>query len=327
MLVRTKNLSGALTKSPRVHTNTPGEPPNGIILKITGEVWQAVQVTPRSANFGRVALTQADDAGLVRKVTVVSNVETPLNLTNLRSTNPAFRLESTVLEPGKKAEISVTLLKPLRTGSNYARIDADTGIPEQPTVQFTATAYLTPEVEAAPKQILLTSNRPRTTTRFITIRNEGKEQLKILEVSVSNPRIIAQVQDTSSLAVPRRAASTNGQDAKAKAGRSFKITLAIPADLKFSPTGEQVTVRTDNPRFPVLTVAIKERLPRATAARTRLAPSRPGTRSVGTPFGSRPPAGTDSVAPNTAAKPAAKRPTAKSVFDRQTPPKRPASGG
>lgn len=207
---------------------------------MTGVVWQAVQVTPRSANFGRMTADQVGDQPLVRTVTVENNVSDTLNLTNLRSNNPAFRLESKVLEPGKKAEVTVTLLTPLKSGNNYARIQADTGVAKMPELTFAASAYIMAEVEVTPPAITLQPNMNQKTTRFVTIRNGGKTPLKVSDVKVSNPAITAQLTETTP-------------------GKNFRIVLQIPAGTEIAATGEKLTMNTDNPKFSELSVPIQER--------------------------------------------------------------------
>ncbi len=209
-------------------------------MKFTGEVWQAVQVNPRSVNFGRKSAEEMASKPLVKKVTVVNNVGESLDLTNLRSSNPAFRLESKVIEPGKKAEITVTLLTPLKGGNNYGRIEADTGVAEMPSLTFAASAYVIAEVEVTPAAITLQGNLTKATKRFVTIRNGGKTPLKISDLTLSNPAITAKLTETSP-------------------GKSFRVVLEIPAGTQLSAGGESITMKTDNPRFPELSVPIRQR--------------------------------------------------------------------
>ncbi|MCZ6681887.1 MAG: hypothetical protein O7D94_12745 [Planctomycetota bacterium] len=177
---------------------------------------------------------------LSKKVTVVNNVGETLDLTNLRSSNPAFRVESKIIEAGKKAEITVTLLTPLKGGNNYGRITADTGVAESPTLSFASSAYVTAEVEVTPSAITVQGNLIKDTKRFVTIRNSGKTPLKVSDLTLSNPAITAELTETSP-------------------GKAFKIVLSIPAGIQLSAGGETIKIKTDNPRYPELSVPIRQR--------------------------------------------------------------------
>ena len=97
--LKTTSVSGALTKSVTITTNVPVSTKATIVLKIKGQVWQPVQVTPRSAAFGRITLDTLEE-GPFRKLTIVSNVEGDLQLSDIKSTNPAFRAEVAPVEAG-----------------------------------------------------------------------------------------------------------------------------------------------------------------------------------------------------------------------------------
>lgn len=236
--IKSTKISGSVSKSIRVFTNIPGSDP--VSLTMAGDIWQAVEVTPRTAAFGRMTAEETEGKTLIKKVIVENNVGDTLNLTNLRSNNPAFRVESQVIEPGKKAEITVTLLTPLNKGNNYARIEADTGVAEMPSLTFAASAYVTAEVEVMPPAITLQGDLDTTTQRIVTLRNGGKTPIKVSDVKVSNPAITTELTETAP-------------------GKAFRVVVEIPAGTQLAAAGESISIKTDNPKFPELTVPIQQR--------------------------------------------------------------------
>ena len=203
------------------------------------------------AFFGRMTAEEMATKPPVKKVTVVNNVDEPLNLTNLRSSNPAFQLESKVIEAGKKAEIAIALLTPLKNGLNYGRIEADTGVAEMPRLVFVALARLVQDVKVVPAVITLQGPFDKPTKRFVTIQNNTNRPMTVSDLEISNPAITALLSEVL-------------------AGKRFRIMLEIPAGTEIAAVGETITIKTDNPKFPELIVPIRQR-----AVPTRIA--KPGT--------------------------------------------------
>lgn len=233
-------------------TNIPGAGAQATIT-ISGEVWQPVEVSPRTASFGRMTLEQAEKGPLVRKVTIVNNMDEPMSLTNLRSSNPVFRVETREIEAGKKIEMTITLVPPLKQGSNYARIEASTGVSEQPSLLFNASVYVAPEVAVTPRQIVLGAARRALTTRFIYVRNSGTRTVKVTEAKSSNPAITADIGPVGN-------------------GKNVKITVKIPKDCTISPQGETLTILTDHPSFASFQIPIRI-TPTSPRGRTAVRPS------------------------------------------------------
>src|SRR5690606_2647163 len=131
-----KNASGPVSKTVTVNTNVPGSDAQ-IVLHVKGEVWQPIQVTPQAAAFGRVT-AQSDGQNLVRKLTVVNNLETPIKPGSPTSNTPKLKAELTTLEEGKKYELVVSLVPPLDSGNITGRITIPTGSTEVPTLEVSA---------------------------------------------------------------------------------------------------------------------------------------------------------------------------------------------
>lgn len=243
----TKRGAGPLTKSVRVDTNIPGG--SAITLKIKGEVWQAVQVTPRSAAFGRVTVEQAKK-GLVRKLTIVNNVEGELKLADLKSTNPAFKVDIEPIEEGKKYELTITTVPPLHPGNNTAQIMLSTGLKEMPALKIPAYAYITSPVDVTPPNLSLPTNRTATFTRQLYVRSNTNTPVKLSDLKATNSEIQLELTDI-------------------KQGKMYRLSVTVPPTYEPPPGGDKITVKTDNQEVPLLTVPVVQG--RATLAPRRAA--------------------------------------------------------
>lgn len=237
MTVSTRR-GGRLKKSITVYTNIPEQ--NGSIrLTIQGEIWQPVDAKPLSANFGRLAPNTAQSPSLLRKLTIVNNMESEATLTNVRSTNPSFQAQTRVVEPGKKFELTVSVVSPLQAGNNRGKIEISTGIKEMPTLSVPVSAYVMSDVDVSPNKLALRAQRPRDMKRQFTVKNNTKQPLKISDLEASNPALKVGLQEV-------------------KPGTMFKIMVDVPAGYHVPPGGDKITFKTGCPSAPVVTIPITE---------------------------------------------------------------------
>lgn len=263
--VKTNAVSGPLNKSVTVLTNVQGSGKATIVLKVKGQVWQPVQVTPRSAAFGRITLDKVEE-GPVIKLTIVSNVEGDLKLTNIKSTNPAFRAEVTPIEPGKKYELSVSVVARLKPGNNSAKINISTGIAETPKLIIPVYAYVTSPVDVTPAKLALSAVRSQDLTRHFYIRSNNSKPLEISELKSSNPDLKLQLTDIRN-------------------ALTYRLTVDVPRSYKPASGGDTISFKTDNSAVPLVSIPITVRRPIAKRpkqlARPAKNPRRPVARSIG----------------------------------------------
>jgi len=229
--------SGHLIKSVTVYTNILKRNKT-IRLTIQGEVWQPVVAKPQSVNFGRMSQEKAQNATLVRKITIVNNTESDATLTNVRSSLPLFQAKTRVLEPGKKFELTVSVTSSLRPGYNRGKIDMSTGLAEMPTLSVPVSAYLLSDVEVNPNRLMLRPGRLNMKRQF-TVRNNTRKPLKISDLKASNPALQVSLQET-------------------KPGTIFRITVDVPAGYKVPSGGDKITFNTNSPNVPEVTIPITE---------------------------------------------------------------------
>jgi hypothetical protein len=226
----------------RVTTNIPGET-TPIGLDIHGEIWEAVAYEPRIVAFGQLnAATVASQGTLERKVVITDNLEQPADITDVHCTNPVFDVKTTVLEPGKKFELTVTIVGPLKPGMNTGTIHANTGIEEVPSLHIPVQASRIADVEVYPPELVLTRTTGAEMKPQFTIRNHSSIPLDITDLEVSNPAMQVELEE--------------GRDAT-----SYLLHLTVPAGTEIPPGGEKITFKTGLPSQPEVTIPIIARAP------------------------------------------------------------------
>jgi len=265
--------SGQLKKVLTVYTNIPEK--RGIIsLTIQGEIWQPVEAKPQSASFGRLAPDVARSGSLTKKLMIVNNMEADANLTDLRSTNPAFQAQTRVIEPGKKYELTVSVVSPLQAGNNNGKIEISTGIMEMSMLSVPVHAYVMSDVDVNPNKLAIPWQRPGDMKRQFIVTNNTKQPLKISDLEASDPALTVALEETTP-------------------GTMFRITIDVPTGYHGPPGGDKITFKTDSPSAPVITIPITEF---GSSRRTKAGTSRGSTR-VRLPAGERRLTQPPSVAP------------------------------
>jgi hypothetical protein len=246
-----------------VYTNAPA-PQATVTLTMQGDVWEAVAFEPRMANFGRLTAEAARAEGLTQKVTITNNMEARAELTGIRSTNPLFRAETKTLEPGKKFELVVTVVAPLKSGNNSGTIELVTSVQEAPKLSIPISAFVVPDVEVSPTNVMLPATRSASMTRQLSVRNNTKVPLKISDLTVSNPALKVTLQET-------------------QPGMLYTITLEAPADSRVS-AGDKITFSTDCSTAPSIVVPVSEmRVPAGPPGQPGSATSKPAAMPASQP--------------------------------------------
>jgi len=88
-------------------TYDPGQ--SNVVLQIKGTVWMTIDVTPSMAIFNTSSEIQTNETKIVR---IVSNLEEPLELSDLQCTNRSFQTELKTVRPGKEFELRITAVPP-----------------------------------------------------------------------------------------------------------------------------------------------------------------------------------------------------------------------
>ena len=241
LLISTTNLSGETTKPVTVFTNASGDA-GRITLTIKGDVRPVVVIEPAKVEFGSFKAADVMGKTLSRKLKVTSQIDTPLELGEIRSSNPNFSAAVRPIEPGKTYEVLVTLGPNTRTGSNGAHIEIDTNYPAAPALRIPAAVFVDSPVDVMPSQLVLPPNRRQTLTRAFFIRNNTVHGMQVGNLRVSNPQVKATLHDTTP-------------------GFSWRISVEIPTDYAGSLSGDTISVSTTHQEVPELIVDILAPLP------------------------------------------------------------------
>ncbi len=232
----TKSASGPLTKSIRVMTNIEGTDSN-ITLQIKGEVWQAIEVKPRTVAFGRITPDQvAGGSTLIRKVTVVNNVEGELKLGELKCTNAAFKATVAPVKEGREYEITVELVPPLKPGNNTGRISATTGVADSPTLDLAVYAMVVSPIEVSPPRVTLNPSRTEPQTVQLYVRSNVNKPFKVSDLQPPSEAIKVELTDV-------------------KDSQTYRLSLQVSPEY-LPKAGDEIAFATDDPSTPRISVPI-----------------------------------------------------------------------
>jgi len=257
----TKGHGGQLKKTVNVTTNVPGSTAP-VRLEISGEIWEPVAYEPRIVAFGQINPKTATQPTLEKRVTITNNLDEVAELTDVHCTNSVFDIKTTVVEPGKKFELLVTIAGPLQPGINIGTIQVATGISETPNLAIPVQASRVADVDVAPPELLLARAVATEMKNQFTIRNHSQTPLDITDLAVSHPGMQVELEE--------------GHDAT-----SYILRLVVPAGTEMTGP-EKITFKTGLPSQPEVTIPIKLRPAPATR------PARPAQTRPTQPLPSRP---------------------------------------
>jgi len=257
-------LRGAFAKSITVESNDPVTPQLRLVLK--GHCKQLVEVTPPSANFGN--FFGEDVAPVTLKVT--NNSDKPAQIA--LATQPAegaFQFDLKETEPGRQWDLVVAPTRPIKAGMLSGMAVLQTGLDNPKELRVAASGRRTERLDVMPATLMIApvnvpAGQPvRAYPRTLWFTNHGDKPVTVTEVSVDDPDLPAKV----TVRTP---------------GKSYQITVDVPAGYMPPEQGRKLTVKTDDSEKPVLEVPILRYTPPQPAAASTQ-PVRPAAQLVGQP--------------------------------------------
>ncbi len=244
-------FGGSVAKSASITCNDPAH--TNLTLQITGTVWKPIDVSPAMAMFTFSDESQTNETRIVR---IVSNLEEPLVLSDLVSTNKYFQAELKTVIPGKEFALHVTAVPPFTAHTTMAPIHLKTSSSNTPTIDVTAYAILQPALAASPEQLWLPAGpTPNTLKSSLIFRNSGTNLVKISEPRANVPGVEMQLQET-------------------QPGRMFTLLVTFPAGFVVEPGQKvEIAVNSDHPKYPVIKVPVIQQSPIRSIARPLIPPS------------------------------------------------------
>lgn len=247
------NFSGTVVKSATVTCNDPAQ--TNITLQIKGTVWKPIDVSPTMAVFNVSSETQTNESRVVR---IVNNLEEPLELSDLVSTNPTFKAELKTVKPGKEFELLITASPPFTGPSIVAPVTMKTSSPKMSNINVTAYVVVQQPVTVIPNQIILQAG-PLTNAihHMVTVRSTAASPLVLSDAAINIPGAAVKIQEI-------------------QPGKQFNLNVDFPVGFQSQPGQKvEVTVKSNHPKFPLITVPIFQPQPPRTAAARVPTPTSP----------------------------------------------------
>lgn len=238
-------FGGKISKSAVVTSNDPKQPTT--ILHISGDVWRPIDVSPSMAMF---QVEEDSPTNQTRVVKISSNLDEPVQLSEPVYPTNFFRAELKEVKAGKEFELSITVLPPLTGSTASASISMKTSSTNAPLVSVTAYATVQKPIMFNPQQLVLQPAPLKSTNiQAVTVYARGNNRIRVTEASTGVPGVQVTVKEPI----------TN---------RMFTVQASFPAGFTL-PAGEKpaLTIKTDHPKHPVITIPILQAAGSPTAIR------------------------------------------------------------
>jgi copper(I)-binding protein len=269
--------NGMTVRQITVACNITNLPPM-VYIQLKGMIYKPVDVNPPWA----VLNVPPDSESASLNVTITNNTEEPLILSPPESNNRMFSAQLVTNQPGRGYLLKVTAV-PMGVGSVQGQIHLKTTWTNTPVIQVMVVANVQPAVMVMPSFMSLAPGPlPNAVTNSVTIQNNSTNLLTLSEPVVNMPGVEATIREL-------------------QPGKSFAAMLAFPQGF-LVPPGQQVelSVKSSNPRFPVLKVPVMQ-LARPTGPAVPVRPAASVRVPVSAPVQATPPV----LSPSTATTPPA----------------------
>ena len=238
--VVTDNLRGQINKTITVIPNDRTRP--SVTLQISGVVRLPIEVSPQPAAY----FTLMPDATNLNTQTlrIFNRMATPLALSDPQSTTNAFSAALKTNVPGQEFELAVTAAAPahLPASLNMTVIQGEISLKSSATNKnpliIPVFATVVPEITVFPATIQLPGGPlAQPSTSHITIRDN------IANLGLSDPAV--------------NFPGINASMTVMQTNRIYVVSVVFPQGFAAQP-GQNIvlTVKTDNPRFPTITVPV-----------------------------------------------------------------------
>jgi hypothetical protein len=244
-------FGGLISKQATVICNDPAQ--NSTILKLTGNVWKAIDITPTIASF----IYQAEDqTNQTKVIKIVNNMDAPLTLSEVKSSHSAFQVDLKTVKEGKEFELLVTATPPFSNRTAFGSITLKTSATNMPQLGVSAHVTVQQQLMVYPEQLYLPPGPLTNAVNLaVTIRNTGSNALTLSDASVNVPGATVTMTET-------------------QPGRLFNLRANFPPGVMIQPGFQaEISAKSSHPKYPVLHVPIQH-----TAAASALYP---GPRPVG----------------------------------------------
>ena len=243
-----------------------------LTLQLKGTVFKQVDINPAFVTIN----VPADAASGNATVNITNNSEEILELWDAQSNNKALVVTLTTNTPGKGFQLQLRTADPLVIGGSQAQISIKSSFTNMPVINVPAYVNVQPSIVSIPAHLSVQpAPLPGYVTNSITIQNNSQtNMLKLTEPTINYAGAEARVEEVDP-------------------GRKFTLFVTFPPTFEITPGKTvEVTLKSSNPKMPVVKVPVSQ-IPRPVRAAT--VPSRPAPPSLTGPHASA--AGVKTVTP------------------------------
>jgi hypothetical protein len=239
-------FGGTVSKSAIVMCNDPGH--TNVVLHLKATVWKPFDVLPATTVFNVSSEAPSNETRVVR---IVSNLEEPVELSDVQCSSQSFRTELKTVQPNKEFELYITAVPPFASNTTFAAFTITTSSPRMPKINVNAYVMVQQPMIVAPNQIMLPMGRlAAAMSQSVKILNRGTNALALSDASVNTPGVEVRLQEI-------------------QPGRVFSLMVNFPAGFEIKMEEKvEVSVKSNHPKFPVIKVPVFQSRPPAVRAAT-----------------------------------------------------------
>jgi hypothetical protein len=249
-------LTSQFTKKITVTTNDPKHAVEHLICM--GTILEAVRITPKNLNFGRISRRSEVQT---KKVVLTRGDGGPIKLKLLGDAPSSIEVKLTEIEPGERYELEATVRPTFASERVSANLRLETGVADAPAASVRVFATVTPRISLQPRRVSIAADRDPAWKQTFRLMWDDDAPAKVLEVKIDNPYLTLTVQEVD--------------------GRQQFLLGALP-DYTVRTRKHTVTVVTDDPEIPEVKISltITGKIKSSRASRKVSIPSRDRKRKI-----------------------------------------------
>jgi hypothetical protein len=233
------NFTGPVSKGATVTCNDPTQ--GSYYLQFQATVWRPIELQPQYVYFMPIEGELTNETKVVK---IINNLEEAVTLEAPHSSSAAFQTEIKAVKPGKEFELRVTYGGPVSNATPQGSVTIATSATNMPSLSVNVVAMPQPGLVALPQQIQLPAGPFAADYRYPQmIRNNSHTPVKLSDPSINIDGATVDLQEV-------------------EPGKNFRLNLGFPTNFQ-AKIGQpmELTVKTTNPKYPVLKVPINQMPP------------------------------------------------------------------
>jgi hypothetical protein len=230
------NFTGPISKGATVTCNDPEHA--SFYLQFQATVWRPIELQPQYVYFMPIEGEVTNDTKIVK---IVNNLDDEVKLEAPKSASAAFTTELKTIRPGKEFELHVTYAGPVSNAPPQGNVTIATSSTNMPSLSVNVVAMPQPGLVALPQQIQIPASPIAADYRYpAMVRNNSHTPVKLSDPAIN---IEGATVDLSEV----------------EPGKNFRLNIGFPTNFR-AKAGQnmELTVKTTNPKYPVMHVPIHQ---------------------------------------------------------------------